>query len=697
MDVNAPIPSVSSGKVPIGRQQKLADYRAEIGSAKEDMEEGDGYHENWRRFIGMYERNLNTSNDPAVDSIDVPIGFANVNILRSALTVNHPKFTVNPRNKASYMPATLSEEIINYEWYHNDHQDEVRMAVDDFLITGNGWMKVGYHLETSGRRSEVTALSQQSEGGIDYGAFAEGFSDDFDGVVDRAQLTLNSRPAMGGNLPPRSEMARQLREVGAIILKDECVVERVSVFDMLIDPTATSMRNAQWIAQRVPVRSDVAADNKGWPARVRSQLSPGQKSLAEDPDTGILDDGSPNSSIINGRPGGDKIEWVIVWEFYDLQDGTMCIFDDDLADDFLVKPQPIPFAFGHPFVHIGNYSVPDKFYHIGELERIETLQMEINKTHSALVNDRKGFQRKWMVAEDFLNDEGPNSLASVLRSEDDNLIASIPALKQGQRMDDIIARVPSPQLDPALYSVGSVLQNLMNEVSGISEYQRGSGSGGGTATEAAIINDGTLARMKEKQGKVEKFMRDTARRVVQLKQQYQKSEKALRISLGDNPQAVQKLSDAGVDLESATGVANPSELFTTYTSEDIRGEYDLIVEAGSSTAFNESQRRRSIQEMLATIGPFLQLGKIDVDALLTYVLQFGFGIPNAMDFLKKEEPAQQQPGGTPYSGPGGPPQQGGLPPGGAGVASVPGGILPPSGGVPESASAPPQNLPTSSY
>ncbi len=81
MDVNAPIPSVSSGKVPIGRQQKLADYRAEIGSAKEDMEEGDGYHENWRRFIGMYERNINTSNDPAVDSIDGPIGLAHVNIL----------------------------------------------------------------------------------------------------------------------------------------------------------------------------------------------------------------------------------------------------------------------------------------------------------------------------------------------------------------------------------------------------------------------------------------------------------------------------------------------------------------------------------------------------------------------------------------------------------------------------------------
>ena len=367
----------------------------------------------------------------------------------------------------------------------------------------------------------------------------------------------------------------------------------------------------------------------------------------------------------------------------------MSIFDEGMADDFLVKPMAMPFAFGHPFVHMGNYSVPDKFWHIGELERIETLQMEINKTHSALVNDRKGFQRKWMVMEDFLNDDGPNSLSRVLRSEDDNLIASIPKLQSGQRMEDIISRVPSPNLDPALYSVGTVLQNLMNEVSGISDYQRGSGAGSGTATEAAIINDGTLARMKEKQGKIEKLMRDSARRLVMLKQQYMKSEKALRISMGDNPQSAQKLSDAGVDLESATGIADPTELFTTYTAESIRGEYDIVVEAGSSTAFNETQRRRSIQEMLATIGPFLQLGKIDVDALLTYVLRFGFGIPNASEFLMPPPPPPPEAaGGIPYGGPVPPGQGQGLPPGG-GVPSVAGGVLQPAGGVPESASAPP--------
>ena len=693
MDANEPIPT---GRVSIKTQQKLADYRAEIAASQDAMEEK-GYHEKWRRFIQMYESNLNYSTDPAVDCIDVPIGFANVNILRSALTVNHPKFTASPRNLPSHLAATLCEEVVNWEWYHNDVQEEIRKVTDDFLIAGNGFLKVGYQLETSGKRSDVTALNMPGQ--VDYGMFEkQGYNTEFDSAVSKATAAAFSRPAMGSDLPERSAMAKQLRESGSIILKDECVVERVSVFDMLIDSSATSMNNLQWIAQRVPVRSDVAEKNKSWPARVRKQLRPGQKSLAEEEDTGTSQYQKPNSSITQGRPGGEKIEWVIVWEFYDLQEGTMCVFDDNMADDFLVAPQPMPFKFGHPFIHVGNYSVPDKFWHIGELERIETLQMEINKTHSALVNDRKGFQRKWMVREEYLNEGGPNSLESVLRSEDDNLIASIPKKGQGIRMEDIIARVPSPNLDPALYSVGSTLQNLMNEVSGISDFQRGQSGGGSTATEAAIINDGTMARMKEKQGKIEKLMRDVARRLVQLKMQYMKSEKMLRISLGQNPQAGQKLRDAGVSLQSADGV-DPTELFTSYTAKDIEGEYDIIVEAGSSTAFNESQRRRSIQEMLATIGPFLQMGKIDVDALLTYVLRFGFGIPNASDFMKSETAVPQgQPGGIvePGGQAGGgelPPelmamlqqQQGGTP----GVASVAGGVQQPGGGPPLAASQPP--------
>ena len=147
MDVNEPIPN-TSGRVPIKRQQKLADYRAEIAASTKMME--DDYHENWRRFITMYSDNLNFSSDPAVDSIDVPIGFANVNILRSALTVKHPKFTASASEPVDRsLAATLCRRgRINHGTgiTTTSRMRSVR-STDDLLITGNGWIKVGYQLD----------------------------------------------------------------------------------------------------------------------------------------------------------------------------------------------------------------------------------------------------------------------------------------------------------------------------------------------------------------------------------------------------------------------------------------------------------------------------------------------------------------------------------------------------------------------
>ena len=52
--------------------------------------------------------------------------------------------------------------------------------------------------------------------------------------------------------------------------------------------------------------------------------------------------------------------YVEVWEFYDIPKGTMCIFAEG-SDKFLVQPTKIQFAFGHPFVMLRNYEVPEHF------------------------------------------------------------------------------------------------------------------------------------------------------------------------------------------------------------------------------------------------------------------------------------------------------------------------------------------------
>ena len=44
----------------------------------------------------------------------------------------------------------------------------------------------------------------------------------------------------------------------------------------------------------------------------------------------------------------------------------------------------MPYAYGQPFVMLRNYDVPDYFYPMGDLEAIESLQLELDKTRSQI-------------------------------------------------------------------------------------------------------------------------------------------------------------------------------------------------------------------------------------------------------------------------------------------------------------------------
>lgn len=671
---------VPSEAVPEKWQKRLAKYRGEIQASKAFMVD-ECYWEKWRDFNLMYADQLRTSDDPDIDMVDVPIAFSNINILRSATTVSNPEFTVSPRNRTSYLPAAFCEAALNHEWDHGDFQDEIRDAVDDFLISGNCWLKTSYELSTHGDRDEIPALSAEQQ--PSYSSFdTPGFSVAFDELVERSRKAHSQITLGGSELPPNSELARQLREHGTLILQDRAILEKVSPFDMLVDSSATSLKNAQWVAQRVPVRMDVAEDNKNWPARVRAQLSAGRKSIAEEDDThaggAVLND-SPNFNITEG---GTKQEWVIIWEFYDLHTGEWCVFADDLADDFLVRPEVAPHKFGHPFVFKKNYSVPNKFYGIGEIEKIKSLQIEMNKARSQLINDRKGNKRKYMVQAKYLADSRNSNLREVLVSDEDNLIASV-ELDNKDTLESIIARVPSAVIDPDLYNITAIVKGDINETTGITEYQRGgTSSGSATATEASIVNDGAQARMREKQGKIEMLMRDCARKLVMLKQQYQTAEKTLRIVIGGNSSSskrfLDKLEALGLDPVEEYGGdysdVSPTELYVKYGRENIVGEFDLEIEVGSSAAFNVTERRRAAQELMGVVGPLLESGLFDVQAVMKYVIKNGFNIPNAEQFLAKPQEAEQGPQGQPYS----PDGQG------QGQPSVPGGVLPPGGGIPQS-------------
>lgn len=562
----------------------LARVRREVErSAK--WRHNEGYDELWRRLIDMYAGKMFDAPSNA-DRVVVNMCFATKNVIAPAISVNNPKFTVMARRPEDAARAVIAEEVVNYEWRVNDYQDEFRLAVDDYLVIGHGWVKVGYKFVVEEKRGED--LSDQ------------------EGVDD-------------------NEPDRPVTHTNRTVVEDRPFAERVSPFDMFIDPDGRNMRDIRWIAQRIrrPV-ADVRVDSRYEPS-VRKDVQPSARSFYND---------YKPSGPLTGSAEADDAEWVDVYEFYDLRRNSMCVFADS-GSGFLVKPQPIQFSFGHPFVMIRNYEVPDRFYPIGDLESIEILQRELNETRTQMLNHRKKFARKWLYNEAAFDHRG----VAALESDEDNVM--VPVLGN-ENLGNVVMAMPAAITPPDFYNQSQLITNDINMVTGTSDYMRGQlPEIRRTATEAAIIQDASNARAADKLAKIEKSLGRIGKRVLMLLQQFMSTERVVRV--------------VGMSAQPA---------WIVYDKDYIAGEFDFEVEAGSTQPRNETFRRHAALQLVDAMAPFASAGVIDMRVLARHILQEGFGVKAPESFFVQvappvQAPPQVQPGaGLP---PASPPAVGGNP------------------------------------
>ena len=546
----------------------------------------------WARMIDMY-RGKHFKTETQEDRLLVNIAFATINVISPSVSVNYPKITVNARKYEDAPRAVVTEAVVNYWWKHYECQKEFRTAVKDMLIIGHGFLKTGYR-------------------------FVEKDGSDYEASDELASAAPES-----------------ITESDFIITEDRPFVERISPFDVFVDADATSMQDMRWIAQRVrrPLK-DVKKD-KRYNSAARNEAAPSHYSK-----WGIDD---WRGSVRPRRSENEDDAYVEIWEYYDIETGKMSVFCDG-GDKFLVNPTTIPFSFGHPFVMLRNYEVPEHFYPMGELEAIEPLQMELNQTRTQMMNHRKRFSRKWLYKESAFDADG----RAALESDEDNVM--VPVISE-EPLGGVITPMPAVISPPEFYNQSNLISGDIDRVSGISEYQRGGMPEiRRTATEAAISQDASNARSSDKLAIIERGIGECARRLVMLAQQYMTAEGAVRV--------------AGKDAQ---------PIWINFDRDYIQGDFDFEVEGGSTQPVNESFRRQMALQVVDAMAPFASAGIIDMPKLATYVLQYGFGIKTAASFVTAAPPPM-------------PPEmaeapQGALPPG-----------MPPQGPPPEAMmqEAPPQ-------
>ena len=530
----------------------LAKYRKKITQSKRWRRE-EYYDDTWRRLVDLYQ-GKHYEHYAEEDRILVNLAFSTVNVIAPSISVNYPKITVNAVNPDNAGQAVIAEAVVNYWWRHRNFKDHFRSAVKDFLIVGHGWLKVGYRY-----------VEEERVG-------------DFEDVSD-------------------ANVEENVTSTTLVVTKDEPFVERVSPFDVFVDPDATSMDDAKWICHRVRRTLNDVRTDKRYAKNAREDVPAVSYARYTD---------DPSSRKIHDKDEG----YADVYEFYDLKNNTVSVFADG-GESFLIKPKKQPYAFGHPFVMLRNYDIPDCFYPMGDLEAIEPMQRELNETRTQMMNHRKRYARKYLYRETNFDSNG----RAALESDEDNVMVPV----QGDMpLADAVAPFPALINPPEFYNQSELIRTDIELISGVTEFMRGGVSEiRRTATEAALIQDAQNARTADKLAVIETCIAKLGRRVLQLAQQFMTGEQVARITARDG-----------------------EPMWVTFDRDYIDGEFDFEVAAGSTQPTNEAYRRQSALQMVDAMAPFVSAGVIDVAKLGAYVLQFGFGVKNPEMFMTSPEQPQ---------------------------------------------------------
>ena len=565
------------------------------------------YDEQWAKMIMLYANRYGYEELNSYSDIVAPnMVFSTVNVIVPSIVVSYPKITVTATRPEYEEASTIVEGVANYHWRHYDVHQEFRAAVKDFSIIGHGWCKTTWEYE---ERLDVWPLEEWQRAAEEALAAVE---------FERQQAIAQGGSA--DDFPTDDEVIAAIPKRKTTIVKDNPIVERVSPFDVYVDPNAVRVKDAAWIAQRMYMPLAKAQKQTKWDKTARERMKGVTMREAKE---GV-------DVTYESEERSTNTDYVVVWEYYDLVENTVGTIADG-ADRWLSKPEPIPFVFNNPFVMLANYEVPEKLYAIGDVEAIAPLQMELAMTRTRMVNDRKRFRRMYMVRSGDIGTEGMESM----RGSDDNAIIDV----EGERpFGELIAPVQTTSLPPEFYNQTAMILDDINMVSGVSEYQRGSVAEiRRTATEAAMIQDASNARAADKLSIVERAIGEVAQRLVQLSQQFITQERVASIAGQDG--AMQ---------------------WIPYTKEAIQGEFDYSVEAGSTQPQNETQRRQAAMQMMDAMSPFIEMGVVDARKIAEHVLKNGFGVKNPSEFMPPPM-AGMMPGMDPAMGGQMPPE--GMPPG----------------------------------
>ena len=413
----------------------------------------------------------------------------------------------------------------------------------------------------------------------------------------------------------------EVLEVNELIQADSPFTTRISPLDFLVDVEAkdSHLNDAGWCGTRWTKTLDEVKNDPRY--ENTKNLKPNAQVKTDFPSNVK---GPSEKSLANSS----DFERVEGWDLWSIKDNRQITIVDS-HDKFLRNEKEWPLEFdGYPFETLFFNENPDELMPISDVDIYLSAQDELNRFRSLQLSHAKRVsQRKYVVQ------------SSAFEAEELDKLENGPdgtVLQTNGSVDTSIKAMQDAGTSQDIYIAINQLKGSIAEGSGVAAFEKGIAQKFDTATEPALIAQGTSIKRAERLQILEDFYVRIAKKTGKILQQ---TLDPISIPLNENQfQAVK--NQAQTKLEKIAGLEGSVVLlpWLNMGKEDIEGDFDFRMDVGSTEPINQEKRKQDAITLgqLAAGNPYVR------GAEGTRRLFEAFKEPNLDALLKTEEEVAEE-------------------------------------------------------
>ena len=294
-----------------------------------------------------------------------------------------------------------------------------------------------------------------------------------------------------------------------------------------------------------------------------------------------------------------------------------------IAGDVLLQDGENPYDDGKfPFVATQCYKLPGKFWGMSEVDELITIQTEMCALYNSLIDNAKLNGNPWVIKD-------KNS------GVDSNSLTNVPGLVVTKNPGSEVKREAPPAMPSYIQQVIQDLKYDVQVVSGVFDATRGERPASITSGVAIqALQDSSQGRIRLKTQQLENMLSELGSMWLSRMQQFWNVPRTIRIMGGKTkPNEIPLIIDG-----------QPVQ-FKEVVRDEIDGDFDVIIQTGSTMPVNKSARLETVLQLAQTIAED-GMPVVDRRTIIEYC-----ELDNAEDILRRfeeqaqknaEEQAQQQ-------------------------------------------------------